>query len=229
METHYASAIWFIDAAIINFLFPEKRMIFRKFSTCILCLYFFIQITGCASDSNAAKGAAQGAAKGAMAGAVGGLLSSLVFGGDPAEKAARGAVYGGATGAVAGGIAGHELDKQNEAEQLASLEALRKEIGDDAYEGLSSLAECQHLTTLDLSTKAQRSDNPNYRLAGLWLEVLSFADSHQEERARNLLPMVVKEDWDINSVSQAEEVMRQGMVELVDIRKEFNLPPVCPA
>ena len=81
--------------------------------------------------------------------------------------------------------------------------------------------------TLEKARKAQKSENPNYRLAGLWLEVLAYADSRQEEHARSLLPVIVKEDWDIKTQAQAEQAMREAVGELTDIRREFKLPLVC--
>ena len=42
-------------------------------------------------------------------------------------------------------------------------------------------------------------------------------------------PVIVEEDWDIKTEAQAEQAMRQAVVELTDIRKEFDLPPVCAA
>ena len=77
------------------------------------------------------------------------------------------------------------------------------------------------------AAKAQQSDNPNFRLAGLWLEVLNYADSRQEDRARSLLPVIVAEDWDIKTEAEAEQAMRQEVAELTDIRREFKLPLVC--
>jgi len=41
--------------------------------------------------------------------------------------------------------------------------------------------------------------------------------------------VIVKEDWDIKSETQAEQAMRQAVGELADIRREFRLPLVCPA
>ncbi len=195
----------------------------------IVLVSLLMQLAACASGSHASKGAKQGAVQGAAAGAVGGLVSALVFGGDPLDRAARGAVYGGAVGATAGGIAGHQKDKKQQVQQQASLETLRREIGEDAYEGLASLAECRHEVTLNRAAKAQLSDNPNFRLAGLWLEVLSYADSKQEDRARSLLPVIVAEDWDIKTEADAEQAMRQAVAELTDIRKEYKLPLVCAA
>jgi len=196
-----------------------------------------LQLSGCASDSYASKGAKQGAAQGAAAGAVGGLVSALVFGGDPLDRAARGAVYGGAAGAVAGGMSGSNKDKQVRAKEQAreqahtgrdtDLEALRKEIGKPAFNGLAALAECRHEVTLKKARKAQKSENPNYRLAGLWLEVLNYADLQQQEQVTRLLPVLVKEDWDIESETQAAMVTREAAAELIAIRKEYDLPLVC--
>ena len=57
--------------------------------------------------------------------------------------------------------------------------------------------------------------------------MLSYAHSHQEERARNLLPVIVKEYWDIKPQAQAEQAMREAMGELTNIRREFKLPLAC--
>jgi hypothetical protein len=187
------------------------------------------QLGGCASGSYAAKGAGQGATTGAVSGAVGGLVSGLVFGGDPLEGAARGAVYGGAVGATAGAMAGSQVDKKVKAQQEASLTQLRKKIGEDAFNGLEALADCNHDVSLSQAVKAQRSQNPNYALAGLWLEVLSYADQREEAKARALFPTVVEKDWDIQSEAQAEEAMREALSKLMTIREEYQLPRVCGA
>ncbi|UCH75451.1 MAG: hypothetical protein JSU82_06340 [Rhodospirillales bacterium] len=186
-------------------------------------------LAGCAGDSHTAQGAGRGAATGAVSGAVGGLVGSLVFGGNPAEAAARGAVYGGAVGATAGAIAGSEADRKIAEQEAQELAALRERIGDDAFSGLEALAECRHDVALAQGAKARQSENPNYALAGLWLEVLSHADRRDEERARALFPTVVETDWDVNSEAQAEETMRDALTKLMDIRETHRLPRVCPA
>lgn len=186
-----------------------------------------LQMTGCASDSYTAKGAARGATSGAVAGAVGGLVSALVFGGDPVDRAARGAVYGGATGATFGAMAGSEVDRKVQQQREADHAKLRREIGDDTFEGLASLAECRHDISLRQAAKAQRSKNPNYALAGLWLEVLSYADQRDEARARQLFPALIEKDWDIKTESQAEKIIGKTLNELMDIRQEYKLPRIC--
>jgi hypothetical protein len=218
------------------------KITFKLFVSLIL-FSLCLNLSGCASDSYASKGAASGATQGAAAGAVGGLVSALVFGGDPLDRAARGAVYGGATGAVAGGIAGSNKDKQIRAQQQAQeqaraqtqtqavqeadLKALKKEIGKPAYHSLAALAECQHTSSLEKAKKSQKSNNSNYRLAGLWLEVLNYADLQQQEQVNKLLPLLVAEDPDINSEAEAKKVTREAAAELITIRREFDLPLVC--
>ena len=226
------------------FLPRHKSFLFTTLGSFVLVL-LCMQLTACAGDSYASKGAKQGATQGAAAGAVGGLVSALVFGGDPVDRAARGAVYGGAAGAVAGGISGSRMDKQaqaqaqsqtrssaqpqTQAQQDAELEALRKEIGRPAFNGLAALAECRHQDSLAKAQKARKAKNPNHRLAGLWLEVLNYADLGQQNQVNDLLPVVVEEDWDINSEEQAQAVTREAAAELITIRKDYKLPLVCPA
>jgi len=184
-------------------------------------------IAGC--SSNAGKGAAQGAGTGAMAGAVGGAVTALIFGGDPVEAAARSAVWGASAGAATGAIAGSQADKKVESEREAELAKLREEIGDENYAGLESLADCKHDASLRAAAKGRQSNNPNYALAGLWLEILNYADSGQESKARELFPTLVKQDWNIESTAQAESRMREGTTALGNIREEYGRARVCTA
>ena len=127
-----------------------------------------------ACSQRSMQGAGQGAATGAAVGAFGGMVTALVFGGNVGEAAARGAVYGGSTGAAAGAISGAVADSnQKKAQQAAELEALRKRLGDDAFNGLAALVECKHEIAQGFGRTAAKSDNPDFSLAGLWLQVLS--------------------------------------------------------
>jgi hypothetical protein len=209
-------------------MFEMKRYrCYRVALVVFVVLWVGLQMAGCASDSYTAKGATKGATSGAVAGAVGGLVSALVFGGDPVESAARGAVYAGAAGAAAGAMAGSQVDRQIQQQREAELAKLRQEIGDDAFGGLEALADCRHDVSLRQAAKAQQSKNPNYALAGLWLEVLNYGDQRDEVKARSLFPTLVEKDWDIKSEAQAEDMMRKSLNALMDIRQEYNLPRVC--
>ena len=141
-------------------------------SALVLCAF---AVSGCASDSYAAKGAAKGGGTGALAGAVGGAATALIFGGNVGEAAARGAVYGGASGAVVGGLSGAETDRrvaeQEQAEYERRVAEFREEIGSDAFNGFVALAECKYEIAVANAREAQRSRNreslgPNSRRSG---------------------------------------------------------------
>jgi len=173
--------------------------------------------------------AARGAGRGAVGGAVGGLLSSVIFGGDPLESAAAGAAIGAGVGAASGAIAGSEADQARAQQLKAREERIRRQIGDDSYEGLAALAECRHDTSLRQAKKAARSSNDDHATAGLWLEALTYADQRQESKARALYPALIKTDANIRSEGEAEQTMRELVQGLTEIRSEYGLPPVCKA
>jgi hypothetical protein len=181
-----------------------------------------------ACSKRSMQGAGQGAATGAVVGAVGGMVSALVFGGNVGEAAARGAVYAGATGAAAGAMSGAAADSnQKKAQEAAELEALRKRLGDDAFQGLEALVQCKHEVAQGYGRTAAKSSNPDFALAGLWLQVISFADSRQEDQAKALLSDLVAKDGNLASESQAEAEMKAALQKLMDIRQKYNLPKSC--
>ena len=184
-----------------------------------------LAMSACSTTSG--KMAGQGAATGAIAGSVGGLVGALVFGGDPAEAAARGAVWGASTGAVAGAVTGAQVDAADKSKQEQSLEQLKKAIGEDAFNGLAALAECKHDVAIAYGKTAAGSDNKDYALAGMWLEVLAYADMRQEDQARALFPALIEKDAELSSADKVEELMRKALQRLMEIRGEHGLPKVC--
>jgi hypothetical protein len=194
-----------------------------KFSIMILSLCFLVTACG----EYAAKGAGEGATMGAASGAVGGLVSALVFGGDPAEAAARGAVYGGAAGATAGAISGSKVDTKIEQQRTAKAEEIRAKIGDDSFKGLSALVTCDHQAAAQDAVKAKQSSNPNFAVAGYWLEVLSYADQGNSDRTNELIPDVVNKDWNTNSETEARTSLLKLQDKLMAIREEYKLPKKC--
>ena len=159
---------------------PKKPYSLQWIATAVILT--LITFPSCSQQSM--QGAGQGAATGAAVGAVGGMVTALVFGGNVGEAAARGAVYGGSTGAAAGAISGAVADSnQKKAQEAAELEALRKRLGNDAFSGLTALVECKHEVARGYGRTAAQSDNADFALAGLWLQVITFADSRQEDQA----------------------------------------------
>ena len=187
--------------------------------------------SGCASDSYAAKGASKGAGTGAMAGAVGAAATALIFGGNVGEAAARGAVYGGTSGAVVGGMSGAEADRrvaaQEQAEYERRVQAFRDKIGTDAFNGFVALAECKHEVALANAREAQKSDNRDFALAGLWVEALSEADRGQAQAAIAMLPAIADQDRDVKDVANAQSRLDEALTEIGEIRTRHELPASC--
>jgi hypothetical protein len=189
--------------------------------------------SGCAKDTYAAKGAAEGATTGAIAGAVGGMVTAMIFGGNVVDAGARGAVYGASSGAVVGGMAGSKVDKQASAPPAPAadpqneLAQMRDELGVDAYNGVVALSDCKHDVAIANAREAGKSGNPDYVLAGLWIEALAEADRQQEPAARALYPEIVARDDKLSSNSEAEARLREGLQELGEIRESFGMPAVC--
>ena len=191
----------------------------------ILAIALSLLLAGC--GEYAAKGAGEGATMGAASGAVGGLVSALIFGGDPAEAAARGAVYGGAVGATAGAMSGSKVDTKIEQQRKERADKIRSEIGDDAFKGLSALVTCDHADSLQFAAVSKQSTNPNFSVAGYWLEVLNYADQGKSDKTTELMPALVEKDWDVSSESIARTNLLQLQDKLIAIREEYKLPKNC--
>jgi hypothetical protein len=194
-----------------------------KYVRVVLFIFFFVS----ACSGHSAERAGQGAGVGAIVGAAGSMVTALVFGGNVGEAAARGMVYGATAGGVSGAIVGAQEDKAQKAQREKAIEKLKNDLGEDAFNGLAALANCKHEVALGYAKTAAASENKNYALAGLWIEVLTLADRKQEDRARALFPDVVTKDPKISSEAQAEERMRSALQRLMEVRSEHNLPKTC--
>jgi len=185
--------------------------------------------TGC--TANQQQGATRGATVGTVAGAAGAMMGALVFGGDVGDAALRGAVIGATSGAVAGTMSGSEKDRREaearEKEYRKQLEALRKEIGDDAFEGSSQLVKCKHEIALAYGRTAAQSTNPDYAVAGLWLQALTHADQGDIAALDPVLATIVANDPGIGDMAAAEQELAAASGAIVDIRQRNGLPVAC--
>ena len=166
---------------------------------------------------------------GAASGAVGGMVSALIFGGDPVEAAARGAVYAGAASATVGAISGSQVDAGIKEQRQARENQIRERIGSDAFKGLSALTSCDYEDTLSYAEASKTSENPNYAVAGYWLELLSYADRGDSKEVARLTPAVVAQDWDTADDNQAGVQLRKLEDELKKLRLEYKQPENCSA
>jgi hypothetical protein len=192
----------------------------------LVALSIALLVNGCSGASG--QRAAEGAGTGALAGAAGGLVSGLLWGGDPLESAARGAVVGATTGAVVGGVSGAKEDKARAANtQKQEVDALRNQLGPDAFSGIVALAECKHEVAEANARVAATSTNSNYALAGLWVDALSQADRGDLASAQTMFPEIVKWDRSIDTTEHAATELQNSLVKLQDIRAEYKLPRNC--
>lgn len=209
----------------------DSRMAFTGKLLAPLIVVMVSTAAGC--GANAQRGAAEGAATGAMAGAVGGMFTAWVFGGDVARAGARGAAYGGSSGAVVGGMAGARVDDamavREQARQDAQIKEFRENIGTDAFNGLVALGECKHQIALANAREAAKSGQKNFVMAGVWVEVLTEADSNRAEAASALFPRLVSLDRDVKTEADAQAQTTELLRRLQEIRVEYGLPATCRA
>lgn len=188
----------------------------------------FLPLTACAG---AGQGAVHGAARGAVAAAAGGLISSLIFDGDPGEGALRGAAVGATVGGVSGVITGsQEVKAQRDRQYTArerEIEQYRRDIGDDAFNGVVALAECKHEVAIAYANTASQSINSNHALSGLWLKALTYADQGNDTAARAMYPQIIRWDRAVDSEVKTEDTLEKALQELMQIRAHYRLPQIC--
>jgi outer membrane lipoprotein SlyB len=198
-----------------------------RLSVAVLACFFLI--TGCSGQTG--KRAGEGAGFGAMAGAVGGVVSALVFGGNVGDAAAMGAVWGASTGAVSGAIAGSQEDKvisaREQVQRQEAQERLKTRIGEDAFAGLVALVQCKHTVAISYAEIARNSGDKQFALAGEWLEVLSYADGGEMDKARTMLSGIMTLDAAIEDEAEAIRSMRKALAGVVNIRKDHGLQQQC--
>lgn len=194
--------------------------------TCVLLVVSLCFLPACSQKST--EGAGKGAAVGGAAGAVAGIVSSLVFGGNVGEAAARGAVWAATAGAVTGGIAGAEANRaEQEMQAKKRMENLKSELGEDAYNGLLALAECKHDIAIGYARTSAESNNPDFSLAGIWLEILAQADRGKESEAESLFPLLMEKDEKLDSSEKVSSFLAEATEKLKTVRKDYNLDEKC--
>ncbi len=202
--------------------------IFRRSKRWLIIPLIASCILGCAG---AGEGAVKGAASGALAGAASGLISSLIWGGDPGYHMARGAAVGATVGAVGGAIEGSSKARAEKertaAQEQREIDQIRRDIGNDAFDGIVALAECKHEVAIANARVAAESKNGNHALAGLWVEALTFADRGDEAGQEAIAPEIIRWDREINGRSSFDRELKKAHSDLLDIRSEYLLPRTC--
>ncbi len=182
--------------------------------------------------------AGEGAARGAFYGAVSSGVVAAVFGGDVGKSmqygAVGGAVTGGLQGAAADGQAARtdelrrknaQLERENRSLQLR--QELVARIGSENTEAIAALVNCQHEQASVHTRRGASADDPNHRLAALWIDAAIALDRRDLKAARAIYPTIVAQDERVSSVEDAEVRALDLVTKLEDTRAEFGLPRRC--
>ena len=168
------------------------------------------------AQSNKGKMAKRGAGQGALIGAIAGAIFG---GGDIIGDAAEGALIGGGVGALSGALQGGRMDREEKRE----FEELIKEFGEDNLRGYVELMQCNYEKSIALFKVAEVSNVSDHRLAGIWLQAIAEKDRRNNDSVKQLYPVIIKEDPDIDDEQQASIGIDQYVLILRDDRRANQL------
>jgi hypothetical protein len=179
-------------------------------------------------------------------GAAGGAIAGLLIGGDLGSAAVGAAV--GAAGAGAAGAASSSKDKkqaqqQAEAEAQAAAEQQAAEaaaaarsdglpeseeewiaaIGEDNFNALDALVDCEHDRAAMLAKVSGTSDDAEFRTIGVWLEALTALDQSGQSAAEDYYEKIVPMDDEIDTVQQASLKADQVILKIRDTREDEGI------
>ncbi len=204
----------------------------------VVLLTFTFSACGPKSAEYGVKGAAGGAVSASFVGAVTDLI---VDGEVNTYRLTRNAVGGAVAGGTAGAIVGHQQDKADTAQDKAAeqavtsgatatdaeVEALRKKIGPDNVNGLKQLVKCKHEDAYRIGLGTARSDNMNYKEAGLVLQALVDKDRGNMDGANRVLPELVEMSAKLADLSAAQKGLEDLHQILIDERRVQGMNPTC--
>ena len=178
--------------------------------------------------------AGKGAKRWAGRGAAGGAILGLLVGGD-LGGAAAGAAIGAAGGAIGGAASDSKKKKKAEKAELEELRQKEAErqaydlpqteeewiaaIGEDNTSALDALVDCQHDRATLLAKAGATSENPDFALAGYWIEALVALDRRDQATLDPLYAKLVELDDDVDTVQQASLAADQAILEVRETRQ----------
>jgi hypothetical protein len=80
---------------------------------------------------------------------------------------------------------------------------------------------------LRCTRRGASADDPNHRLAALWIDAAIALDRRDLKAARAIYPTIVAQDERVSSVEDAEVRALDLVTKLEDTRAEFGLPRRC--
>lgn len=113
------------------------------------------------------------------------------------------------------------------ARQQQEPEMFRRDIGNDAFDGVVALAECKQEVAIANGRVAAQSTNSNHALAGLWVQALTFQDQRNETGLDGIRAEIIQWDRSIEDESAFDRELADVYQGLLDIRAEYLQPVNC--
>ncbi len=205
-------------------------------------LVSFLLLAGCTATT--AEYAAKGAAAGAVSASFIGAMTDLIVDGRVnTYRLSRNMVGGAIAGGIAGGVAGSQaektaVEKANAREMEKTLileteesddeaESLEKSIGPDNVNALKSLVQCRHEDAFRKALQTARSENPEYREAGLIVQALVDRDRGNTAGVDRVLPEVISMNDELEDMTSARQGLDSIYIILQDERRIQGLDVAC--
>lgn len=201
--------------------FNIKQMKMKNFNKTMRTVILLVFVTSLSINIKAQSNKGEMAGRGAGQGALIGAIAGAVFGGgDFIGDAAEGALIGGGIGALSGALQGGRMDRQAKDE----LDKLVREFGEDNLRGYIELMTCNYEKSIALFKVGEVSRVTDHRLAGLWLQAVAEKDRRNLDAVKQLYPIIIENDPDIDDQQQASIAIDQYVLILREDRRANQLP-----
>lgn len=204
-------------ASELNSKNVKMKNLNKKIRNFILVVFVISLSINVEAQSNKGQMAGRGAGQGALIGAIAGAVFG---GGDFIGDAAEGALIGGGIGALSGALQGGRMDRQAQEE----LDQLVQEFGEDNLRGYVELMTCNYEKSIALFKVGEVSNVSDHRLAGLWLQAVAEKDRRNLDAVKQLYPIIIENDPDIDDEQQASIAIDQYVLILREDRRANQLP-----
>jgi len=96
-------------------------------------------------------------------------------------------------------------------------------IGEDNWNGLIALTDCQYQRAHLLAQAGATVDNEEHRLASLWLEAMIVIDQRKQDEAAAYYEQIADRDPEIDTVQQASIEVDRAILDVRNYRREEGI------
>jgi hypothetical protein len=111
------------------------------------------------------------------------------------------------------------LGQDDDAIQAEWIEA----IGEDNWNGLIALTDCQHQRAHLLAQAGATVDNEEHRLASLWLEAMIVVDQKKLDEAAAFYEQLAARDPEVDTAQQASIEIDKAILDIRELRREEGI------